>query len=212
MKKFTLKYLDESKKAASEPYEIHCENYKEAVITFCREKPSDFPYVQYASFVGGRHRVDNPYSQTRQLSEKKEKKKIKRFSNLEFIDKIITIIESSNGAPLQLTFDQLEFLIENFNLFPTLEKSLKESYFLQEKLYMLSLLDPNLQTAIQTRILSDKLDALQMAITGVASTQVGIANDQAKRHNTSTLGQAATLATLGRIAQDTDEVGEFFGD
>ncbi|MDB4509306.1 hypothetical protein N9067_04095 [Akkermansiaceae bacterium] len=117
------------------------------------------------------------------------------------------------GSPDDLNYSQLQTIIVNHLLLPHLnENEDSEIYRLREELYMLSLRHPNLQTIIQTRIISDKLDALQMAITGVAKTQVGIANDQAKRHKTSILGQAATLATLGRIAQDTDGVGEFFGD
>lgn len=117
------------------------------------------------------------------------------------------------GNPNDLNYSQLKALIENHLLFPQLEENKdSEVYRLREKLYMLSLWHPNLQTVIQTRILSDKLDAIQMAITGVANTQAGIANDQTKRHKTSMLGQVAAVAALGKIAQDTQEVSEFFAD
>lgn len=109
---------------------------------------------------------------------------------------------------------QLEMVIDNYLQFPELDETTTDTevYSLREELYVLSFWQVNLQTVIQNRIISDKLDALQAAITGVANTQVGIANDQAKRHRTSILGQAATVAALGKIAQDTEGVGDFFGD
>lgn len=78
---------------------------------------------------------------------------------------------------------------------------------------MLSLRHPNLQTIIQTRVLSDKLDTLQIALTGASITQAGIAKDQAMRDKVKTFGQVATVAALSRIDKDVDDMADgFFGE
>ena len=74
---------------------------------------------------------------------------------------------------------------------------------------MLSLRHPNLQTVIQTRILSDKLDALQMAITGSAGAPK-TTNGQAKW---APLAASLALSKLGNIKKDVDDVADgFFGE
>ena len=201
MTKFTLTYLDHSKSVASAPYEFHCKDYKEAVIKFCRKKPSDFPYVQYISFIGGRHRVENPYPQKRQLSEKKEKEAAKRFNSLDFLNEIITIIESTSGAPLRLSFDQLEFLIENFYLFPTLEKGDEEIYSLREKLYMLSFWNTALQSSLQTRLLSQIASVTSAPQTGSSGSG---------QPKWAPLATSVALSKLSNIEKDVDDVADGF--
>ncbi|MDB4566788.1 hypothetical protein N9Z78_02185 [Akkermansiaceae bacterium] len=166
---------------------------------------SEVPYIRASTF-GTWKEFDNPRSAANKEAQRQEAEEAQRFRNA-----IETLKE---GITDDLNYLQLETVIENHLLFPELDvNQSSEIYRLREKLYMLSLRHQTLQTVIQTRIISDKLDALQAAITGVANTQVGIAKNQAKRNQSVLIGQAAMLTKLGNIENDVDDVADgFFGE
>jgi hypothetical protein len=175
MPNYTLKYLDENYKAVSQERQFTCKNQSEAVLQFAEEVPTSFPFIDVVSFLGGRSKAPNPLATKVQYSQ--------GIAETESLKKILIAAE----VPHQLSFTQLELLIENFFLFPTLEKSSGEIYPLREKLYMLSFWNTALQSSLQTRLLSQ--------IASVTSTpQKG--NTKA---NWAPLAAAAALVKLDNI-------------
>ena len=213
MKKYEIYYTSLDGAAESTPVTVKSSTVENAVAEFIKNNPSKAPNIRVQTLMGTKN-FENPMAKEaqRQADEaQRQADEAQRQAELTLLKSIIGKLQSA--GPEDLTFSELETVMGNHLVFPEFDESEDtEIYSLREALYMRSLWHPNLQTVIQTRIISDKLDALQAAITGVANTQVGIANDQAKRHRTSILGQAATVAALGKIAQDTEGVGDFFGD
>ena len=175
MPKYTLKYLDENYKVVSQEWVFTCNNQSEAVLQFAKEVPTSFPFIDVVSFLGGRRKYPNPLSTKVQYSQ--------GIAETESLKKILIAAE----VPHQLSFTQLELLIENFFLFPTLKESGGEIYPLREKLYMLSFWNTALQSSLQTRLLS------QIA-SGTNTPQKG--NTKA---NWAPLAAAAALGKLDNI-------------
>ena len=240
MKPFTLWYLTENWEITGMAVAIKSQTKEEAIAQFIKNHPSDARYlrVRGGGRLGSEDTFDNPNSS--QLTAIKEAEEIQR--QAEEIQRQADIASLRNaietlkiGSPDDLNYSQLEIVIGNHLLFPRIEKDDLEIYHLREDLYMRSLRLSNLQAIIQTRIVSDKLDALQMAITGkldalqmtitgkldalqtaitgVANTQVGIAKNQTKMNQTGLMTQAAMLTKLGNIEKDVDDVADgFFGE
>ncbi|MDB4340664.1 hypothetical protein OAA12_00860 [Akkermansiaceae bacterium] len=225
MTKFTLKYLDANHEVAGQQSVITCKNQSEAVLQFTKEEPASFPFIAVAPFEGGRrHLVDNPLAgqiakkeaefqaqvEESQRMAEREQAEAERLAEVELLKKIIIAADT----PLQLSFSQLEFLIENFNLFPTLERGDEEIYSLREKLYILSFWNTAFQSSLQTRLLSQ--------IASVTSTpQKGTSSKSQNKPLAAASVLAASVGlrrmgemneTLDEIAEDTEEVGDFFGD
>jgi len=232
MKPFTLWYLTENWEMIGMAVAIKSQTKEEAIAQFIKNHPSDARYlrVRGGGRLGSEDTFDNPNSS--QLTAIKEAEEIQRQADIASLRNAIETLKI--GSPDDLNYSQLEIVIGNHLLFPRIEKDDLEIYHLREDLYMRSLRLSNLQAIIQTRIASDKLDALQMAITGkldalqmaitgkldalqtaitgVANTQVGIAKNQAKRNQSGLIGQAAMLTKLGNIEKDVDDVADgFFG-
>ena len=211
MPKYTLKYLDENYKVVSQERKITCKNQSEAVLQFAKEEPTSFPFIDVLSWARGRDRVDNPNSS--HLAETEEDKEAKRQAKEAEVELLKEIIIAAD-TPLQLSFTQLELLIENFLLFPTLEKGDEEIYSLREKLYMLSFWNTALQSSLQTRLLSQIASVTSTPQKGASSKSqnnpMAAASMLAASVGLSRMGEMNE--TLDEIAEDTGGVGDFFGD
>lgn len=213
MKNFSVYFTDYAGRRVGDKVSIMSRTDKDAAAEFAETNFSKEPFIRVSSFLGWKE-FDNPQSAAIKEAEETQRQAEEAQRQAD-IDSFSTLIETlKKGSPDDLKYLQLETIIENHLLFPKLNVNEgSEIYCLREELYMLSLRHQTLQTVIQTRILSDKLDALQTAITGVANTQVGIAKNQAKRNQSGLIGQAAMLTKLGNIENDVDDVADgFFGE
>jgi hypothetical protein len=220
MAKFKVNYATWEGEA-SEKTVISSKDYLTAVAEFAEAHPSDIQFIDVNSLLGGFHRVPNPNWEDKKVSLEREQAEAERLAEeaerlaerlaeVELLKKIIIAADT----PLQLSFTQLELLIENFLLFPTLEKGDEEIYSLREKLYMLSFWNTALQSSLQTRLLSQ--------IASVASTpQKGTSSKSQNNPMAAASMLAASVGlsrmgkmneTLDEIAEDTEGVGDFFGD
>ncbi|MDB4660941.1 hypothetical protein OAE65_01045 [bacterium] len=111
----------------------------------------------------------------------------------------IHLLEAGNLE--QLEFSQLEFAINNFYLFPTLEKGDEEIYSLREKLYMLSFCNTKIQAGIQTRLLSQIASVTSAAQTG---------NSGGGQPKWAPAAAMATMSKLGNIETDVDDMADGF--
>jgi hypothetical protein len=189
---------------------ISSKDYLTAVAEFAEAQPSDEKFIEVHSSLWRYHRVPNPNWEDKKVSLEREQAEAERLAEVELLKKIIIAADT----PLQLSFTQLELLIENFLLFPTLEKGDEEIYSLREKLYMLSFWNTALQSSLQTRLLSQ--------IASVASTpQKGTSSKSQNNPMAAASMLAASVGlsrmgkmneTLDEIAEDTEGVGDFFGD
>ncbi|MDB4478560.1 hypothetical protein N9022_00055 [bacterium] len=182
MPKFKLNYATREGEV-SEKTVISSKDYLTAVAEFAEAHPSDIQFIDVYSFLGGDQRVTNPNWEDKKVSLEREQAEAERLAEVELLKKIIIAADT----PLQLSFTQLELLIENFLLFPTLKESGGEIYPLREKLYMLSFWNTALQSSLQTRLLS------QIA-SGTNTPQKG--NTKA---NWAPLAAAAALGKLDNI-------------
>jgi hypothetical protein len=216
MAKFKVNYATWEGEA-SEKTVISSKDYLTAVAEFAEAHPSDIQFIDVNSLLGGFHRVPNPNWEDKKVSLEREQaeaerlaEEAERLAEVELLKKIIIAADT----PLQLSFTQLELLIENFLLFPTLEKGDEEIYSLREKLYMLSFWNTALQSSLQTRLLSQ--------IASVASTPQKGTSSKSQNNPmaaASMLAASAGLSRMGKmnetldeIAEDTEGVGDFFGD
>ena len=125
----------------------------------------------------------------------KEQAEAERLAEVELLKKIIIAADT----PLQLSFSQLEFLIENFNLFPTLEKGDEEIYSLREKLYMLSFWNTAFQSSLQTRLLSQIASVTSAPQTGSSGSG---------QPKWAPLAAMAAVSKLGNIETDVDDMAD----
>jgi hypothetical protein len=137
------------------------QNNEDAAAKFAATNSSEVPYIRVSTF-GTWKEFDNPRSAANKEAQRQEAEKAQR-QEAEEAQRFRNAIETlKEGITDDLNYLQLETVIENHLLFPELDvNQSSEIYRLREKLYMLSLRHQTLQTVIQTRIISDKLDALQ---------------------------------------------------
>ena len=209
MPKFKLNYATREGEV-SEKTVISSKDYLTAVAEFAEAHPSDIQFIDVYSFLGGDQRVTNPNWEDKKVSLEREQAEAERLAEVELLKKIIIAADT----PLQLSFTQLELLLENFSLFPTLEKGDEEIYSLREKLYMLSFWNTALQSSLQTRLLSQIASVTSAPQTGTSSKSqnnpMAAASMLAASVGLSRMGEMNE--TLDEIAEDTGGVGDFFGD
>jgi len=212
MPKFTLSYqtiqgkFPPSAEKLVHKMLINSEDHLTAVAEFAKRHPASYPFILVVSSLGGRHRVSNPKFE-KENSIKEQAKIAERLAEVELLKKLVVGAETAGDGAVQLSFTQLELLIENFLLFPTLEKSEEEIYSLREKLYMLSFWNTALQSSLQTRLLSQ-----------IAS----VTNTPQKGNTKANWGPLAAMAALGKlntieesvegVEENTEGVGEFFNE
>jgi hypothetical protein len=119
-----------------------------------------------------------------------------------------------NAAPdtLNLRFSQLEIVIHNYLLFPTLKESYidTETYLLREELYMLSFWHPRIQAGIQTRILATLLATPNTSASSSKSQNNPMAAASMLAASVGLSRMGKMNETLDEIAEDTEGVGDFF--
>jgi hypothetical protein len=188
---------------------ISSKDYLTAVAEFAEAQPSDEKFIEVHSSLWGYHRVTNPNREKEKVISEREQaqEEAERLAEVELLKKLVVGAETAGDGAVQLSFTQLELLIENFLLFPTLEKSEEEIYSLREKLYMLSFWNTALQSSLQTRLLSQ-----------IAS----VTNTPQKGNTKANWGPLAAMAALGKlntieesvegVEENTEGVGEFFNE
>ena len=206
MKQFTLWYETEDDQRVGDVVKIKSQTKEEAIEQFIKNHPSDVCHVKiHDGFWGAEETVD--ISSRLAVNEEAEEAQRKAvIASLEAsLENSIETLKTDSSYDLK--YSQLETVIENHLLFPQLDENEdSEIYHLREDLYMLSLRHPNLQTVIQTRIISDKLDALQMAITGSA----GAPQTTSGQAKWAPLAASVALSKLSNIEKDVDDVADGF--
>ena len=199
MAKFKLNYATREGEK-SERTVISSKDYLTAVAEFAEAHPSDIQFIDVYSFLGGEQRVTNPNWDDKKVSLEREQSEAERLAEVEVLKKIIIAADT----PLQLSFTQLELLLENFSLFPTLEKGDEEIYSLREKLYMLSFWNTALQSSLQTRFLSQIASVTSAPQTGSSGSG---------QPKWAPLAAMAAVSKLGNIETDVDDMADgFFGE
>ena len=181
----------------SEKTVISSKDYLTAVAEFAEAHPSDIQFIEVTSFLGGFQRVSNPNWEDKKVSLEREQTEAERLAEVELLKKIIIAADT----PLQLSFNQLELLLENFSLFPTLEKGDEEIYSLREKLYMLSFWNTALQSSLQTRLLSQIASVTSAPQTGSSGSG---------QPKWAPLAAMAAVSKLGNIETDVDDMADGF--
>ena len=200
MKQFTLWYETEDYQRVGDVVKIKSQTKEEAIEQFIKNHPSDVCHVKiHDGFWGAEETVDI----SSRLAVNEEAEEAQRKAVIASLENSIEILKTDSSYDLK--YSQLETVIENHLLFPQLDENEdSEIYHLREDLYMLSLRHPNLQTVIQTRIISDKLDALQMAITGSA----GAPQKTSGQAKWAPLAAMAAVSKLGNIETDVDDMAD----
>ncbi|MDB4646812.1 hypothetical protein OAF51_04855 [Akkermansiaceae bacterium] len=196
MPKFKLNYATR-KGEVSEKTVISSKDYLTAVAEFSEAHPSDIQFIDVYSFLGGDQRVTNPNWEDKKVSLEREQAEAERLAEVELLKKIIIAADT----PLQLSFTQLELLLENFSLFPTLERGDEEIYSLREKLYMLSFWNTALQSSLQTRLLSQIASVTSAPQTGDSGSG---------QPKWAPLAAMAAVSKLGNIETDVDDMADGF--
>ena len=196
MPKFKLNYATREGEV-SEKTVISSKDYLTAVAEFVEAHPSDIQFIDVYSFLGGDQRVTNPNWEDKKVSLEREQAEAERLAEVELLKKIIIAADT----PLQLSFTQLELLLENFSLFPTLEKGDEEIYSLREKLYMLSFWNTALQSSLQTRLLSQIASVTSAPQTGSSGSG---------QPKWAPLAAMAAVSKLGNIETDVDDMADGF--
>ncbi|MDB4390683.1 hypothetical protein N9Z32_07690 [Akkermansiaceae bacterium] len=201
MPKFIVNYSTENGEV-SQKTEITSKDYLTAVAEFVEAQPSDEKFIEVHSRFGGFQQVPNPNWNGKTVNSEKEQAEreqaeAERLAEVELLKKIIIAADT----PLQLSFTQLELLLENFSQFPTLEKGDEEIYSLREKLYMLSFWNTALQSSLQTRLLSQIASVTSAPQTG---------NSGGGQPKWAPLAAMAAVSKLGNIETDVDDMADGF--
>lgn len=223
MAKYTLTYLNEDCEKLGMKSEITAANEEHAIIEFSRLHPNNSPYISVEPPFGKVKTVPNPLVLQSEQDEARrkqndtelvrlekilEKEKSQKELDVASITNLITHLEKRQ--PEELEFCQLEKIVGNFFDFPKLieEETNVEIYKLREKLYMLSFCNTKIQVGIQTRIL--------------ATTNTSTSSSKSQNNLVSGASMFAASAglmhmskmneKLDEIAENTEGVGDFFGD
>jgi len=218
MKIYSVFFTNADGERVGDKVSITSQTEEDAAAKFAKHNFSKEPYIRVQTFLGWKE-LDNPRSATRETQRRaeeaqkqaeeaqKQAEEAQRQADIASLGDLIGTLKTDSSEGLK--YSHLETLIENHLLFPQLnENEDSEIYRLREELYMLSVRHLNLQTIIQTRILSDKLDELQKAITGSA----GAPQTTSGQPKWAPLATSVALSKLSNIEKDVDDVADgFFG-
>lgn len=210
MKTYTVFFANADGQRVGDKVSITSQTEEDAAAEFAKHNFSKEPYIRVRTFLGWKE-LDNPQSATRETQRRaeeeaqKQAEEAQRKADIASLGDLIGTLKTDSSEGLK--YSHLETLIENHLLFPQLnENEDSEIYRLREELYMLSVRHLNLQTIIQTRILSDKLDELQKAITGSA----GAPQTTSGQPKWAPLATSVALSKLSNIEKDVDDVADGF--
>ena len=149
MKKFTCRYLKDGAPDSKAPNEkIEADSAEEAARLYSERYPSDNLWILVYWGIAGTKTVVNHLTITQRREQEQESLLARQ--RLESVYQSIQTLESADGTLKDLSYDDLNALVENMWDFPEIRDELSpEECAVREKLYKMAFFDRNLQAGLQ---------------------------------------------------------------
>ena len=211
MKKFTCRYLKDGAPDSKAPNEkIEADSAEEAARLYSERYPSDNLWILVYWGIAGTKTVVNHLTITQRREQEQESLLARQ--RLESVYQSIQTLESADGTLKDLSYDDLNALVENLRDFPEIRDELSpEECALREKLFMIASFDKSLQALLQTQEAKLQTSLLNQIASGQPTAGAAGSGKSNLARNVGMMGGIAALQKLNQIEENTGDVSEGLG-
>ena len=129
---------------------------------------------------------------------------------LEGLEELLTKVKKADANLANLSYDELQVLIDNFQTYPSVKRELHRSECLvREALYKVALFDRNLQAGLQTQ--EARRQTAHAKLQNALLKKIAYGGSDVGSSEGSTLARNAALQKLIKIEENTGDVSEGLG-